>query len=100
MQQGLAGVCVPHLGQFAQVTQLKTTSLGILKDERTTNTLRLKTVLRMHGIKVTDHTALTLHPFRKLPIASTVARIHLKVWLADSCSMASFRWKRGSAISW
>lgn len=99
MQQGLAGVCVPHLGQFAQVTQLKTTSLGILKGERTKSSLRLKTVLRiMDG--VSDRTALTLHPFRKLPIASTVARIHLKVWLADSCSIASFRWKRGSAISW
>lgn len=34
---------------------------------------------------------LTLHPLRKLPMANTVARTHLKVWLAESCSMANFR---------
>lgn len=31
VQQGLASVCIPHLGQLPQVTQLKTTGLGILK---------------------------------------------------------------------
>lgn len=58
----------------------------------------LKGALKMDN-KDEDHCALTLHPLRKLPIANTVARIHLKVWLAASCSMANFRWKRGSAIS-
>lgn len=42
---------------------------------------------------------LTLQPFKKLPMASTVASMQRNVWLAASCSMASFRWKRGSAIS-
>lgn len=31
VQQGLTSVCIPHLGQLSQVTQLKTTGLGILK---------------------------------------------------------------------
>ena len=31
VKQGLAGVCVPHLRQLAQVTQLKTAGLGTLK---------------------------------------------------------------------
>ncbi|TNN55145.1 hypothetical protein EYF80_034669 [Liparis tanakae] len=35
----------------------------------------------------------------QLPMASTVARRHLKVLLAASCSMAIFRWNRGSASS-
>lgn len=42
---------------------------------------------------------LTLQPFRKLPTASTVASMQRNVWLVASCSMASFRWKSGSAIS-
>ncbi len=100
VQQGLASVRVPHLGQLPQVTQLKTTGLGISKMccENYYYLLTLKSALKMDN-KDWDHSALTLHPLRKLPIANTVARMHLNVWLAASCSMANFRWKRGSAIS-
>lgn len=46
-----------------------------------------------------DVCVLTLEPLRKFPMASSVARILLKVWLEASCSMPSFRSNRGSAIS-
>lgn len=31
VQQWLASVCIPHLGQLPQVTQLETAGLGMLK---------------------------------------------------------------------
>lgn len=78
VQQGLAGVCVPHLGELPQVTQLKTTGLEIRnpQEQKSEVCINLKKGSRKSW---SDHDTLTLHPLRKLPMASTVARIHLKV---------------------
>lgn len=92
VEQGLAGVCIPHLGQLLQVAQLKTPGLEAHEASLTLDNMTFK-VDASWGM-------LTLHPLRKFPMANTVARMYRKVWLAESCSMANLRWKRGSAISW
>lgn len=94
VQQWLASVRVLHGGQLPQVTQLKTP--GLSGGKHTVHVCSISSA-QVHDTELGHK--LTLHPLRKLPMANTVARIYLKVWLADSCSMASLRWKRGSAIS-